>query len=126
MVEDMLAARGICVSYQTVRLWAKKFGRAFADEIRRRAAARGDKWTSMRSSFRSLASPTGFGAPSTRTASCWTFWCTSPAARGAQLLTKLLKAAAAPPRVMITDKLRSYGAALAKISHASNIARIKD
>ena len=32
-----------------------------------------------------------------------------------RLLTKLLKAAAAPPRVMITDKLRSYGAALAKM-----------
>lgn len=45
MVEDMLAARGIIVSHQTVRLWAEKFGRTFADEIRRRSAGRlGDKW----------------------------------------------------------------------------------
>ncbi|MBB3454316.1 putative transposase [Rhizobium sp. BK313] len=45
MVEDMLAARGIIVSHQTVRLWAEKFGRAFASEIRRRSAGRlGDKW----------------------------------------------------------------------------------
>lgn len=29
-------------------------------------------------------------------------------------MTKLLKAAITPPRVMITDKLRSYGAARAK------------
>jgi two-component sensor histidine kinase len=44
-VEDMLAARGIIVSHQTVRLWAEKFGRAFAKEIRRRSAGRlGDKW----------------------------------------------------------------------------------
>lgn len=35
MVEDLLAARGITVSYQTVRLWAEKFGRAFANKIRR-------------------------------------------------------------------------------------------
>ena len=28
MVEEMLAARGICVSYETVRQWGKKFGKA--------------------------------------------------------------------------------------------------
>jgi putative transposase len=45
MVEDMLAARGIIVSHQTVRLWAEKFGRLFANDIRRRSAGRlGDKW----------------------------------------------------------------------------------
>ena len=30
MVEDMLAARGIIVSHQTVKHWAEKFGRHFA------------------------------------------------------------------------------------------------
>ena len=44
MVEEMLAARGICVTYETVRQWAKKFGQAFSDQIRQRAPARGDKW----------------------------------------------------------------------------------
>jgi putative transposase len=45
MVEDLLAARGIIVSHQTVRLWVEKFGRHFAAEIRRRSAGRlGDKW----------------------------------------------------------------------------------
>ncbi len=34
MVEEMLATRGICVTYETVRQWGKKFGRAFADQIR--------------------------------------------------------------------------------------------
>ena len=34
MVEEMLAARGICVTYETVRQWGKKFGKAFADQIR--------------------------------------------------------------------------------------------
>jgi putative transposase len=45
MVEDMLAARGIIVSHQTIRQWAEKFGRTFANEIRRRSSGRlGDKW----------------------------------------------------------------------------------
>ena len=35
MVEEMLAARGIEVSYETVRQWALKFGQTFANQIRR-------------------------------------------------------------------------------------------
>jgi len=45
MVEDMLAARGTIVSHQTVRAWADKFGRRFANDFRKRTAGRfGDKW----------------------------------------------------------------------------------
>ena len=44
MVEEMLAARGICVSYETVRQWAIKFGETFSGQIRQRAPSRGDKW----------------------------------------------------------------------------------
>ena len=45
MVEEMLAARGIfSVTHETVRQWGKKFGRPFAEQIRRRAPAHGDKW----------------------------------------------------------------------------------
>ena len=31
MVEEMLAARGICVTYETVRQWAMKFGKGFSN-----------------------------------------------------------------------------------------------
>ena len=78
MVEEMLAARGIGVSYETVRQWAHKFGRTFSDQIRQRAPARGDKngiW--MKSSSRSRASPTGFGARSTSMVSFSMFWCSA-------------------------------------------------
>jgi putative transposase len=44
MVEEMLAARGIEVSHETVRQWALKFGQSFANQIRRRLPAVGDKW----------------------------------------------------------------------------------
>src|SRR5215216_2709073 len=36
MVEEMLAARGITVTHETVRQWALKFGQEFANRIRRR------------------------------------------------------------------------------------------
>ena len=44
MVEEMLAARGISVTYETIRQWSVKFGREFANRIRRRAPRCGDKW----------------------------------------------------------------------------------
>ncbi|RTR10894.1 IS6 family transposase, partial [Azospirillum griseum] len=37
MVEELLAARGITVSYETVRQWARKFGPEIATRLRRRA-----------------------------------------------------------------------------------------
>jgi putative transposase len=44
MVEEMLAARGIIVSHETIRCWAEKFGRESSKRIRRCAPVRGDKW----------------------------------------------------------------------------------
>jgi len=44
MVEEMLAARGIELTYETVRCWATKFGLAIAKQIRSTAPGRGDKW----------------------------------------------------------------------------------
>src|SRR3954462_1248096 len=44
MVEERLAARGIAVSYETVRQWARKLGQGFANQIRRRLPCAGDKW----------------------------------------------------------------------------------
>jgi putative transposase len=43
-VEELLAERGVVVSYATVRRWCRKFGQAFADGLRRRRPRPGDKW----------------------------------------------------------------------------------
>ena len=40
MAEEMLAARGIIVSHESVRQWALKFGQHFANQIRRSACDR--------------------------------------------------------------------------------------
>jgi hypothetical protein len=37
-------ARGIIVSHETVRQWARKFGQHFPNHIRRRLPRAGDKW----------------------------------------------------------------------------------
>jgi putative transposase len=114
MVEDMLAARGINVSHQTVRLWAEKFGRAFASEIRRRSAGRlGDKWhldeavisiRGMKHWLWRAVDQDGFVldvlVQSRRNAKA-----------AKRLMRKLLKSQGRTLRVMITDQLRSYDAA---------------
>jgi transposase-like protein len=43
-VEELLAERGITVSYETIRRWCRTFGQTFADAVRRRRPRRGDKW----------------------------------------------------------------------------------
>ncbi len=35
-VEDLLAQRGITVTYETIRRWCRTFGRAYARRLRRR------------------------------------------------------------------------------------------
>lgn len=54
MVEEMLAARDIVVSHETVRQWALRFGQEFANRIRRRLCPVPEtSGTWMRSSSRS-------------------------------------------------------------------------
>src|SRR6266513_2297790 len=43
-VEELLAQRGIFVTYETVRQWCLKFGQTYANELRRRRPPCGDKW----------------------------------------------------------------------------------
>ncbi len=43
-VEDLLAERGIIVSYETVRQWCRKFGPDYARRLRRRQGRLGDTW----------------------------------------------------------------------------------
>ncbi len=43
-IEEMLAARGVKVTYEAIRLWCLKFGHQFASGIRRRQGRLGDTW----------------------------------------------------------------------------------
>ncbi len=63
MVEEMLAARGIVVSHETVRQWALKFGQEFANRIRRRLPRVGDKWHLDEVAIKIAGRSTGSGMP---------------------------------------------------------------
>ena len=43
-VEDLLAERGVAVSYEAIRLWCQTFGRDYARRLRRRRGRLGDTW----------------------------------------------------------------------------------
>jgi len=43
-VEELLLERGIRVSYETIRQWARKFGREYARRIRRKPPSSQDIW----------------------------------------------------------------------------------
>src|SRR4051794_4274827 len=117
MMEEMLAARGIDVSHETVRQWARKFGQSFANQIRRKLPDPGDKWhldevclmiSGTKHWLWRAVDQDGFVldvlVQSRRD---------KKAAK--RLLRKLLKRQTRVPRVMITDKLASYTAAKADV-----------
>ncbi|MGW1617485.1 IS6 family transposase, partial [Streptomyces sp. NPDC002285] len=43
-VEELMLERGVIVSCETVRRWCGKFGRSYADALRRRRPGPGDRW----------------------------------------------------------------------------------
>ena len=43
-VEEMLAMRGVVLTYETVREWCLKFGQTYANDLRRRSPRPGDRW----------------------------------------------------------------------------------
>src|ERR1700712_3889398 len=43
-VEELLAERGVIITYETIRQWCRKFGQAYANELRRRRPRPGDTW----------------------------------------------------------------------------------
>ena len=43
-IEELMAQRGIDVSYETIRMWTRKFGRIFAHNLRKSRAAPSARW----------------------------------------------------------------------------------
>src|SRR5258707_3772611 len=110
MVEEMLAARGIVVSHETVRQWALKFGQAFANAICRRLPRVGDKWH-LDEVVLKIAGTTHWlwRAVDQHGVVLDVLVQSRRDARAARhLLRKLLKRQGRVPRVLITDKLASY------------------
>jgi len=118
MVEEMLAARGISVTHETIRQWGLKFGREFANRIRRRAPRRGDKCTWMRSSSASPGKSIGSGVPFDQDGLRSRYSRPEPARQeGRQALVPQApsRSKAEPLVCSSSDKLKSYAAAKREI-----------
>jgi putative transposase len=112
-VEELLLARGIIVSHETIRQWCARFGPQYAAGLRRRKPQAGDKWhldevylkiNGVRQYLWRAVDQDGnvldILVQSRRNAK---------AAR--RFMAKLMKKQRRVPRVMVTDKLKSYGTA---------------
>src|SRR4051812_24688187 len=117
MVEEMLAAHGIIVSHESVRQWALKFGQDFANRIRRQLPRTGDKWHLDEVVIKIAGVKHWFWRAVDQTGTVLDVLVQSRRDKSAakRLLGKLLKRQCRAPRVMITDKLASYGAARKEI-----------
>jgi putative transposase len=117
MVEEMLAARGISVTYETIRQWGLKFGREFANRIRQRAPRRGDNWHLDEVVLTIAGTKHWLWRAVDQEGFVLDVLVQSRRDKKAakRLLRKLLKKQGWAPRVLITDKLRSYAAAKREI-----------
>ena len=113
----MLAARGILVSHETVRRWALKFGQGFANRIRRRLPGFGDKWHLDEIAIRIRGAKHWLWRAVDQTGLVLDVLVQSRRGERAarRLLRKPLKRQCRAPRVMVTDKLASDGAAKADL-----------
>ncbi|MGR8964194.1 IS6 family transposase [Rhizobium leguminosarum] len=113
LVEEMLLERGIVVSYETIRCWARKFGPDYARRLRRKAPSPDDVWHldevvvtigGRKHWLWRAVDQDGYVLDEivqTRR--------NTKAAK--HLLTRLMKKQGYLPKRIVTDKLRSYGAA---------------
>src|SRR5205085_7004952 len=108
-----MANRGVLVSYETVRCWCDKFGKQYADGLRRRRARSGDKWH-LDEVFLKINGVTHYLWRAVDQNGVVLNILVQPKRdrfAAIRLFSRLLRAIGRKPRVIITDKLRSYGAA---------------
>jgi putative transposase len=112
-VEEMMAARGVMLSYETVRRWCDKFGKQYVDGLRRRRPRTGDKWH-LDEVFLKINGVTHYLWRAVDQNGVVLDVLVQPKRdrfAAIRFFRKLLRGTGRKPRVIITDKLRSYGAA---------------
>jgi len=117
-VEDLLAERGIEVSFQTVSEWAAKFGLKFAHQLRRRSRGHfADKW--QLDEMVVTIKGKKYWLWRAVDANGYVLDALLQSRRNKRaalrLMRKLLRGQSTTPRVMVTDKLRSYSAPKAEL-----------
>ena len=112
-VELLLAERGVVASYETIRRWCKKFGQTFAGRLRRRRPRPGDKWH-IDEVFIRIQGVQHYLWRAVDQDGVVLDILVQPrrdAKAAKRFFRRLLKGLPYVPRVIVTDKLRSYGVA---------------
>jgi putative transposase len=112
-VEEMMLARGVLVTYETIHQWCRKFGQAFANGLRRRRPRPGDKWH-LDEVFIKIKGKTHYlWRAVDQDGNVLDILVTSrrDAKAATRFFRKLLSGVRSVPRVLVTDKLASYGVA---------------
>ena len=112
-VEDLLAERGITVSYEAIRQWCQTFGPDYARTLRRRRGRMGDTWY-LDELFVTIQGRRQYLWRAVDQDGDVIDILVQPRRNrhdAAQFFRTLLKGQGRPPRRLVTDKLRSYAAA---------------
>ena len=126
-IEEMMLARGIILSHETVRQWCAKFGQTYANALRRRRARPGDKWH-VDEVFIMISGRRRSRWPAVdQHGNVLDILVTSRRETTAAIrfFRQLLTGLEYVPRVLITDKLRSYGAARRRVLRSVEHRRSK-
>ena len=116
-VEELLFARGIIVTYEAIRKWCRKFGQAYANQLRHRRPQPGDKWH-LDEVFLTIEGERHYlWRAVDQDGHVLDILVQSRRNRRAakKFFRKLLKCCHYVPRVIITDRLKSYSAAKREI-----------
>ena len=113
-VEDLLAERGVDVSYETIRRWALKFGQAYARKLRQSRPRPDDRWhlDEVFSSINGKRMYLWRAVDSEGEVLDILVQSRRNKKAALKLMRKLLKKQGYAPNKVVTDKLPSYGAAL--------------
>jgi putative transposase len=109
-VEEMMLERGVVVSYETIRAWCRKFGQAFANGLRRRRPRPGDRWH-LDEVFITIKGKTHYLWRAVDQDGNILVTSRRDAQAAIRFFRKLFTGLWSVPRVLITDKLASYGVA---------------
>src|SRR5580698_10202790 len=117
-VELILAERGVVVSYESIRRWCLKFAASFADKLRRRRPRPGDKWYMDEVFIRIRGELHYLWRAVDQDGIVLDVLVQRRRDAGAakRFFKRLLKGLQYAPRVLVTDKLGSYGVAKREIS----------
>ena len=112
-IEDLLAQRGIIVSYESIRLWCIKFGRMYAKRLKRRHQGYGDTFYIDEVFVKINGKQQYLWRAVDQDGEIVDVFLQSrrDSAAAKRFFKRLLRRHGSEPREIVTDKLRSYGVA---------------